>query len=358
MAAFEYLALDAAGRSKRGVLTGDSSRQVRSQLRTRGFFPIEVHVVEEAAGGQRRNLFNQDISPANLALITRQLATLLRAGIPLEESLRAMGRQNDKRRLQTVLVGVRSRITDGAPLHEAMAGYPGIFPELYRVMVEAGEASGRLEEILDRLADYTEARQALRQKLSMALIYPIMVTIVAMLVIIVMLTYVIPEVIRVFEQSGRSRYALLGGLALAWAVATRYAEGVFLPVFGLLLLVYLRRRSKNNGPKAYLRPVAAFAAPIAAVGLGLMSFNYARYGNPLNTGYLPQETFSAVWWQGIAGQLVSPGRGLLLYNPLLQEFSSHTLAYHVVFSVSPCSVSVVGELVVVEEALRQPVVVV
>lgn len=203
MAAFEYLALDAAGRSKKGVLTGDSSRQIRSHLRNQGFFPIEIHSIEEAAGRGGKPLIKQKISPANLALITRQLATLVRAGIPLEESLHALARQINKRGLQSVIAGIREQITEGASLHEAMARYPGVFPELYRVMVEAGETSGRLEEVLDRLADYTEARQALRQKLIMALIYPVLVTMVALFVVTVLLTYVVPEVVRVFEQSGQ-----------------------------------------------------------------------------------------------------------------------------------------------------------
>ncbi|RME47309.1 MAG: hypothetical protein D6796_07830, partial [Caldilineae bacterium] len=120
-----------------------------------------------------------------------------------------------------------------------------------------------------------------------------------------------------FRQTGRDRFAALGGLALGWAVATRYAEAVFLPVGGLLLLAYLRQRGNLRRPAALARSLTAFAAPPLLIGAGLMAFNYARYGNPLNTGYLPQETFSAVWWRGILGQLLSPGRGLLLYNPLL-----------------------------------------
>ena len=203
MAAFEYLALDAAGRSKKGILTGDSPRQVRSQLRDQGFFPIEINSVEDIAGRVGKFSIFKRISAANLALITRQLATLLRAGIPLDESLHVIGKQLANRRLLSVLAGVRSQIMEGVSLHEALARYPWIFPELYRVMVEAGENSGRIEEVLDRLADYTESRQVMRQKLSMALIYPAMVTIVAVLVVIVLLTYVVPDVIRVFEQSGQ-----------------------------------------------------------------------------------------------------------------------------------------------------------
>ncbi|MFQ5578554.1 MAG: hypothetical protein ACE5G8_16370, partial [Anaerolineae bacterium] len=120
-------------------------------------------------------------------------------------------------------------------------------------------------------------------------------------------------------RRGRRRDAFAAGLALAWAVATRYAEAVFLPLFGLLFAAYLRRRSGGGGPRRAFNPaaLAAFAAPIAAVGLSLMAFNLFRYGDPFNTGYLPQETFSAVWWQGVAGQLFSPGRGLFLYSPAL-----------------------------------------
>lgn len=126
-----------------------------------------------------------------------------------------------------------------------------------------------------------------------------------------------------YRQSGQNRWAFAAGLSLAWAIATRYAEAVFLPVFGLLLLAYLWQQASAAGTRIAFRSLLihpaiwAFGAPITVVGLALMGFNFSRYGNPLNTGYLPEESFSAVWWQGLAGQLISPGRGLLLYNPIL-----------------------------------------
>ncbi len=124
-----------------------------------------------------------------------------------------------------------------------------------------------------------------------------------------------------FWQRGQTRYAFIAGLSLAWAVATRYAEAVFLPVFGLLFLAYLfeTRRQKEEEKQSHrlTNSLAAFSAPIFIIGVALLAFNALRYGNPLNTGYLPQETFSAVWRQGILGQLISPGRGLLLYSPVL-----------------------------------------
>ena len=243
MAAFEYLALDGAGRTKKGILTGDSSRQVRTQLRGQGFYPIEVNAVAETAGRIHR-LGRQGVSPGSLALITRQMATLLRAGIPLEETLKAMEMQFS-RRLQSILAGVRTRITEGASLYEAMREYPAVFPELYCVMVEAGEASGGLEEVLDRLADYTEASQALRQKLSMALVYPALVTIVAAGVVTVLLTYVVPEVIRVFEQSGQQ----LPLLTLWLIYASEFLRSYGLQLLAGVGLILLAGRWLLNRPR-------------------------------------------------------------------------------------------------------------
>ncbi|KPV40115.1 general secretion pathway protein GspF [Thiohalorhabdus denitrificans] len=230
MAAFEYQALDARGRNRKGILTGDSPRQIRAQLRDQGLYPVEVQPVAEQGTRQGRPMLGGRVSASGLALLTRQLATLVRAGMPLEEALRALGEQVSGRQLQSVVAGVRAQITEGATLTEALGSFPRTFPELYRVMVEAGEASGRLEEVLDRLADYTEQRQAMRQKLGVALIYPILVTVVAVLVVVALLTYVVPEVVRVFESTGQTLPLLTRGLI---------ASSDFLRANGLLLVVLL-----------------------------------------------------------------------------------------------------------------------
>ena len=204
MAAFEYIALDESGRNRQGVLDGDSARQVRSRLRAMNLYPVEVQAVRGDTATPARLNRARRLSAAALALLTRQLATLIRAGMPLDEALRALGEQTGARRLRAVLADVCARISEGASLHEAMSVYPAVFPEFYCSMVAAGEAGGQLDEALERLADYTEARRALRQSLSMALIYPAILTLVSLLVLAVLLVYVVPEVVRVFQQTGQT----------------------------------------------------------------------------------------------------------------------------------------------------------
>lgn len=204
MAAFVYIALDESGRNRRGVLNGDSARQVRSRLRAMKLHPMEVHALRgDGAKPAGLNLARR-ISAAALALLTRQLATLVRAGMPLDEALRALGEQTGSRRLRAILADVCARISEGASLHQAMSVYPAVFPEFYCSMVAAGEAGGRLDEVLERLADYTESRRALRQSLGMALIYPAILTLVSLLVLAVLLVYVVPEVVRVFRETGQT----------------------------------------------------------------------------------------------------------------------------------------------------------
>ena len=227
MPTFEYHAIDGKGRSRRGILNGDSARQARAALRRDGLFPTRVSAVRE---GRLKTGPRARIPAASLALLTRQLATLVRAGMPLDESLNALGEQVSSRPLQAALAGVRNRVAEGCSLHEALAGYPGIFPELYRNMVAAGEAGGRLEEALERLADYTEDRHALIQSISMALIYPIILTLVSLLVIAALLVYVVPEVVRVFEQTGQDLPALTAGLIACSKLLREY--GLFVG-FGL-----------------------------------------------------------------------------------------------------------------------------
>jgi len=232
MGAFEYTALDASGREKKGVVEGDAPRQVRQQLRDRGWVPLDVQEVSRREK-HRRSTFawlRRGISATDLALITRQLATLVRAALPLEECLRAVAQQTDRSRLKSMLLAVRSRVMEGHTLATGLSDFKYIFPELYRTTVEAGEQSGHLERVLERLADYTENRQQMRQKIQLAVFYPAMLTIVAILVVGGLMTYVVPQVVQVFDNIGQQLPALTRGLI---------AVSDFLRDNGLLLLLIL-----------------------------------------------------------------------------------------------------------------------
>jgi general secretion pathway protein F len=193
--AFEFVALDAAGKERKGVLEGDTARQVRQQLREQGLSPLSVEAVvqREARGSaSARVSLQRGVSATDLALITRQLATLVKAGLPLEEALHTTALQTELPRLKSMLLAVRSRVLEGHTLADGLREFPNVFPDLYRSTVAAGEHSGHLDVVLERLADYTESRQQLRQKIQLALFYPAILTGVALLVTIALLTYVVP----------------------------------------------------------------------------------------------------------------------------------------------------------------------
>lgn len=205
MGAFEYHALDSSGKTRKGVLEGDAERQVRSLLRDQGLTPLKVVEARKETTEHARSLFPSlnRLSSRDLALITRQFATLVNAGLSIEECLSALIEQNESLRVRSVLSGVRAKVVEGHSLARALATYPNTFPDLYRSLVAAGEQSGNLDTILERLADYTENRQMLKQQVSQAFIYPAVVSIFAFLIIVVLMTYVVPKVSRVFTATGQ-----------------------------------------------------------------------------------------------------------------------------------------------------------
>lgn len=200
MGAYQYQALKASGSTCKGVIEADSERQARQFVRERGLIPTQISTLKKAHATKKRNkLPAQDIS-----LFTRQLATLLAAGIPLEESLRGVGEQTDKEKLRQVIIGVRAKVMEGYSLAQAMAEYPNAFPELYRATVASGEQTGRLDVVLEKLADYTENQQQTRQKVQQALIYPTLMLTVSTAIICFLLAFVVPKIIEVFSDSGQS----------------------------------------------------------------------------------------------------------------------------------------------------------
>jgi general secretion pathway protein F len=236
MAAFEYLALDRKGRQQKGVLEADSARQVRQLLRERQLAPLEVSATrtrEQAAGGHFS--FARGLSARDLALLTRQLATLIQAALPVEEALRAAAAQASAPRIQSMLLAVRARVLEGHGLADSLKEFPAAFPELYRATVAAGEHAGHLGPVLEQLADYTEQRQQSRQKIQLALLYPLILMCASLLIVGFLLGYVVPDVVRVFVDSGQTLPALTRGLIAlsdwvkgwAWLVLILMVLGFF-----------------------------------------------------------------------------------------------------------------------------------
>ncbi|OOC09125.1 MULTISPECIES: type II secretion system inner membrane protein GspF [Thioalkalivibrio] len=217
MPAFEYQALDAGGRTRKGVTEGDTARSVRAQLRSDGLTPLELREIDDAGPrpatvGRSATGGRGHIGPLDLALATRQMATLARAGLPVEEWLATVARQSEKPRVRNILHAVRTRVMEGHSLASALAGFPRVFPEIYRSTVASGEASGHLDRVLERLAEYLESRHALRQRVLLALIYPIALTVVAILVTVGLVVYVVPEVVQVFDGLDQELPAITRGL--------------------------------------------------------------------------------------------------------------------------------------------------
>jgi len=216
MAAFEYAALDNRGRTRKGLIESDGPRQARAQLRDQGLTPLELTPVRSGekpqSGGLSLGSRFQSLGATDLALVTRQLATLVGAGLPIDEALSALIRQSQSPRIRRIITGVRGKVVEGQTLANGLAAYPRAFPELYRATVAAGEESGHLDAVLDRLADYTESRQALTQKIQLALFYPALLTLMAVVVVVGLLVYVVPQVVQVFVQMDQTLPPLTQGL--------------------------------------------------------------------------------------------------------------------------------------------------
>ena len=250
MPGYRYTAYDIDGREQRGVLESDSPRLARSQLRHQGLFPLDVTLIEAAndadAGGSRRA---GKLGTSELARITRQLATLLGAGLTVEQTFDALIEQSESEKERQLLARLRGSVLEGNPLGKSLAAYPETFPDLYRTLVTAGESSGKLPDVLLRLADHVEAQQAMRQKLLVAMIYPTIVLAVCVLVVAGLMIYVVPQVVGVFESTKQTlpwfTRALLASSRFMQATGIFWlaiAVGGFFAVRAALRRVHLRRR--------------------------------------------------------------------------------------------------------------------
>ena len=203
MPAFEYRAQDANGRNCRGLQEADSARHARQLLRERGLRLSHLGAVRKNRQGASHAQSGIRLGASELALLTRQLSTLIHAGLPLDEALLAVSAQSEKRRLSQLLAAVRSRVLEGHTLAAALSAFPKAFTELFRATVAAGERSGHLGHVLEQLADYSEARQASHQKIQLALVYPLILLVASLSIVGFLLGYVVPDVVKIFINSGQ-----------------------------------------------------------------------------------------------------------------------------------------------------------
>jgi general secretion pathway protein F len=272
MAAFRWEAVDGDGRIRQGILDADTARAVRDQLRAGGLTPTAV----DAAAARRDALLGVRLPAPLLCLTTRQLATLTLSGMPLDQALAAVAEQADDPRAAKVAGSLRARVAAGESLPSALAEYPRTFSPLYRGLVAAGAETGRLAEVLSRLADYLEAREALRQKVILALIYPAVVTVIAFGVIAVLLVYVVPQVVSVYQQSRQT---------LPWLTQALIASSAFFRATGWLWLIVLAVTAIAFAA-ALRRPAFrarwhAFLLRVPVTGRLLRSLDTARFASTL-----------------------------------------------------------------------------
>lgn len=236
MPTYRYLAADASGRTEKGRIEAETESQARQALRARGLLPLSLSTTP-LRGVSGTFTVGKRISDAELGWMTRQLASLLAAQLPLEAALSATLEQAEQQHVARALQQVRDRIREGQRLADALGGQPRHFPDIYRALIEAGERSGDLADVMERLADHIEARGALRAKVLTAFIYPAIVSLVSVGVVIFLLSYVVPQVTGAFQQAHQA-LPLLTRLMLAGSALIRDWGGMALAVLAVLLLVW------------------------------------------------------------------------------------------------------------------------
>lgn len=248
MAAFEYKALNAKGKSVKGVIEAETARNARQLLREKGLTPIEIEQGrEKEKRAQKASFaFNRGISTNELSLLTRQLATLVQASMPLEECIKAVAEQTELPRLKNMLTSVRARVVEGYTLSDSLADYPFVFDQLFRAMVSAGEKSGHLGPVLERLADYVENRQLIKNKLTQAMVYPIVLTVAAVAIVSFLLATVVPDIVGQFLSTGAELPGMTKVLLAASDFVVNWGWLVIISIVGTIFTIKTMLKKEKN----------------------------------------------------------------------------------------------------------------
>ncbi len=285
MGAYSYKALNEDGKTVKGILEGDSERHIRSQLRAKKLKPLEVTsssseaaAVSESSGigGWSRRRAAR-LSVRELSLITRQLASLVKSGLPLDEALQATAKQTQKPNVKRVVLQVRTKVLEGFSLAQAMGEAPGAFNDMYRALVRAGEGSGYLSPVLERLADYTQTSQQLQQRIKMAMIYPIVMLFVSLGVIVALMVWVVPKLIKIFEQGKQE----LPTLTKAMIACSDYLQHYGLLTGAVLVAIYFAIRHLMRDPKR-LRAWHRVQLKLPVMGELVQQINSSRFAATLS----------------------------------------------------------------------------
>ncbi len=281
MAAYDYVALDTSGKEKKGVLEADTARLARSLLRSQNLTPLEVSESSAKAKlsnkGSSSTSFRGSISTAELSLITRQVATLTASGTPIEEALTAVSQHSEKQKIKSLILSVRAKVLEGHSLAAAMRDYPKVFPEIYQATVSAGEQSGHLDAVLERLAEYLENRQSTQATVKKALIYPSMLVIASVGIVAFLLGYVVPQVVQVFDSMNQE---------LPWLTKTMLALSALVREWGLIIALslvvayILFGRAMNN--ESFKYKVHSLQLRLPIIGRLIRGFNASQFARTLS----------------------------------------------------------------------------
>lgn len=274
MPVFKYVGVDKYGKEQKGMLEGDSPAQIRQLLRQKELIPLEVSLTTANKSSSARSFFmmRRRLNTQDLAMLTYQFSTLLNAGMPVEESLLNLAEQAEKGHIKAIILGVHGKVVEGYSLAKSLEEYPAAFSKLYCASVAAGEKSGQLGEVLERLANYLERQQEVQQQVQQALIYPALLTVVSIGIVVFLLTYVVPKIVTIFVATGQSLPTLT--LVLLSISAAVKSYGLFVAIILFVIGFVFRQLLKQS---RFKRLFHHFLIRIPIIGATIKDVNTSRF---------------------------------------------------------------------------------